>query len=211
MEIRVVSLDFAGVIVSKDFIDYFWFVAIPKRLARLEKVPLYVAMKLVEEAYGRVPTNRLEWYLPSYWSKVFGLEHVIDECIEESIHVAEVYGEVFEVLPKLATRYIVVIATNTLRSFVERVLQRFGLDKYIRRVFTCIEDVGEPRKSARFYSHIVEELGVKPQHVLHVGDDPRYDGEEPARIGIRTLILDRSSRLSTAFKDLWSVLDILRS
>ncbi len=196
MDIEVVSLDFAGTIVSKDFIDYFWFVSIPRALARVERIALYKAMKFVEREYESVPTSSIEWYLPSYWLKRFGLSHMLSYLIGDAIRLAEVYGDALRVIPIIRSFGIrLIISTNNPKIFVEPVLKMYGLDKYIEDVISCIDDVGEPKKTPKFYRYVAQRIGISPRRIVHVGDDPEYDGRAPIKIGMRSIVIDRSSRL----------------
>ncbi len=213
MVIRVVSLDFAGVVAPKHFIDYFWFFAIPLRVARLEKIPLYEAIKTVERAYWSLSTDRLEWYLPSFWLKVFGIDVDEESLIEESLSVAEPYGDALEAVPILAARYSVVISTNTMIKFVEAFLDRYPqIGKHVKRVFSCIDMLGKPRKDREFFRYVAKELGVEPREVLHVGDDPKHDVEEARAAGMSAVLLDRSRRtasLGNTVSNLFQLVEML--
>ncbi|HIP56897.1 MAG TPA: HAD family hydrolase [Ignisphaera aggregans] len=208
--LRVLSLDFAGVIAPKDFIDYFWFVALPRRIAKLEKIPLYEAMKFVERAYETVSRNTLEWYLPQYWALRFGVEDLLEDAIHESLSIAEVYGDALELIPMLATRYTLVIATNTPRSMVLKFLDKYPtIGKCIKRVYSCIDDLRVPRKDREFYIYMLRDLGIKPTELLHVGDDPLYDGAIPRELGIKAIVIDRRSRCGKYLRDLYQLVEEL--
>jgi len=208
--LRVLSLDFAGVIAPKDFIDYFWFVALPRRIAKLEKVPLYEAMKFVERAYETVSRNTLEWYLPQYWAQRFGIEDLLEDAIQESLSVAEVYGDALELIPVLATRYTLVIATNTPRTMVLKFLNKYPtIGRRIKRVYSCIDDLKVPKKNKEFYTYMLRDLRIKPMELLHIGDDPLYDGIIPQELGIKTIVINRHDKCGKHLKDLYRVIEEL--
>ncbi len=207
---RVISLDFAGIIAPKDFIDYFWFVALPRRIAKLEKVSLYEAMKFVEQAYESIPRSTLEWYLPQYWASRFGIEHVLEEAILESLDYAEVYGDASEVIPILGSRYTLIVATNTTKDIIDAFLEKYSvIRKYVKRVYSCIDDVGSPRKNVEFYKFILDDVGAEPWEVVHIGDDPIYDGEIPQSLGIRTIVVERHCKRGSCIRDLYQVLEVI--
>jgi len=213
VRIRVISLDFAGVVAPKHFIDYFWFFSIPLRLARLERVSLYEAIKVAESAYWNTPSNMLEWYLPRYWLDRFGIDADEDELIEESLSIAEPYGDALEVVPLLAQKFVVVISTNTMFKFVRAFLDRYPqIGKSVTRVFSCIDMLRKPRKDRDFFECIAKELGVEPREIVHVGDDPRHDVEEPRSVGIRAFLIDRSRRargFGEVLTDLFQLVEIV--
>ncbi len=201
-------MDFAGVIAPKDFIDYFWFFVIPKRIARLERIPLYQALKFVEREYWSTPNDSIEWYLPSYWMDRFGISAEERDLILESLIVAEPYGDALEVVPILAMHYEIVISTNTPRNFVKEFLSLYPqIGRYIKAVYSCLDDMVKPKKDREFFKFVAKSLGLKPSQVLHVGDDPKYDVEEAKLAGLRAMLLDRSSKVaSSGIRDLYQLL-----
>ncbi len=59
--------------------------------------------------------------------------------------------------------------------------------------FDCSK-VGAAKGDARFYRRITKKLGVKPDAILCVGDDPISDVVLPAEAGWHPVLLDRSGR-----------------
>ena len=211
---RVLSLDFAGVIAPKDFIDYLWYYVIPRRLSRVERISLYEAMLKVDRAYSSIPSERLEWYIPAFWLKVLNLEASVEDLYIEALEVAEPYGDALDVIPRLAQRFNIVVVTNTPKRLVEMFLERYPqIGRNILRVFSCIDDFAIPKKRAEFYSKILKALGIEAKHLIHVGDDPVHDVEEPTKIGIRAFLLDRRAKIGSrsVLKTLYDLEDKLET
>lgn len=208
--VKIVSLDFAGVIVSKKYIDYFWFEAIPKMYAKVRNIPLEEAKNFILGSYKRLSPNRVEWYLPRYWVKVFNLEEYLDIMLEESAKYIEVYDDVKDVLPRISSRCSIVVSTNTTREFIDLFIRRNSWIKhYIYKIYSCTSDFRLPRKTLEFYMMVINDLKVKPEDVLHVGDDIIYDYEVPSRLGIKVLLMDRSRRLSMKYHTVKNLYDVL--
>jgi len=211
--LTTISLDFAGVVAPKDFIDYFWYYVIPRRLSKLERISLYEAMSIVDREYSSVPSTRLEWYLPSYWLRRFNIDASIKDLYEEALSVAEPYGDALEVVPRLARRFRIVIVTNTPKKMVEMFLSKYPqIGRHISRVFSCIDDFAMPKKLAEFYIRVIEELGEAPGRIMHIGDDRVHDFEEPIRAGMRALLIERSTRTAptpTSLRSLYEVEELL--
>src|SRR4030066_494040 len=72
-EVKVVSFDVEGTLVTPDFSYAVWFEAIPQRYAEKNGINLELARKAVEEEYRKVGDQRLEWYDVRYWFDKLGL------------------------------------------------------------------------------------------------------------------------------------------
>lgn len=53
--------------------------------------------------------------------------------------------------------------------------------------------VGLPKGGPSFYRRITARLGVRPESILCVGDDPLCDAEIPGEVGWRPVLLDREA------------------
>jgi FMN phosphatase YigB (HAD superfamily) len=73
-------------------------------------------------------------------------------------------------------------------DFIEAQLQRHGLWPQDAVVFASSDFTGS-KASGKLFAVVLETLGVGPQQVCHVGDNPRSDVQSPKRLGIRTVPL----------------------
>ncbi len=73
-----------------------------------------------------------------------------------------------------------------LRRFMARGPLEAGL---IDRVF--VSSAHRTGKAEGLFSVVLEELGVRPEQLLHVGDNQHSDGAIPARLGVRTYLFER--------------------
>ena len=110
-----------------------------------------------------------------------------------------------EVVEKLRDKYILILATNASRYFIKTVFEAVPIfGESLRYVYSCVSDFKIPRKNRDFYKRILEELHLNPGEVIHVGDDPVYDREEPRSIGVKAFYIDRDGR-----GDIEKITDIL--
>ena len=68
---------------------------------------------------------------------------------------------------------------NEIRSALERV----KINKYFEKIY-CFGNTGLQKPSAAFYMYILEDLNLKPQDVLMIGDNLEKDVLAPNRLGI---------------------------
>ncbi|HIE18048.1 MAG TPA: HAD family hydrolase [Dehalococcoidia bacterium] len=186
-KIKVVSLDAEGTLVTPDFSYAIWFEAIPERYARKHNIEFELAKKLIKEEYAKVGDHRLEWYDVRYWFDKFGLG-TPDSVMESHQHKVRYYPEVKEVLSFLSCRYQLVVASGSTRDFLKFLLR--DINSYFSRVFSSLSDFNQV-KTPTFYSEMCQALRVRPQEVIHVGDNRQFDFIAPSEIGIQTLYLDR--------------------
>lgn len=177
MRISIISLDFAGVIVSKSFIDYFWLELVPYAYSLRHSIPLGKAKSIVYREYEKIGSNRIEWYLVDYWARKFRIEKYIPTLLDVASSKIVVYSDAREIIPKLASKVgNIIIASNTSIEFINLFFNTHPeLKRYVKKVYSCVSHYNMPHKTSKFYESIVEDLHVKPEEILHVGDDPLYD------------------------------------
>jgi len=188
--IKVVSFDVEGTLVTPDFSYAVWFEAIPERYAEKNAIDIEQARRAVEEQYRKVGDQRLEWYDIRYWLKELGLgapEPVMQKCENRVRH----YPEVKEVLLSLGQRYQLIVASGSSRDFLHYLLK--DLRPYFSRVYSSITDYKQ-LKTADFYTEMCWEMEVKPEQVVHVGDNWQFDFLAPCEVGIRAFHLDRDGK-----------------
>lgn len=195
--IKVVSLDFAGTLIDKEYIDYFWLELIPEKYAEKYGLNVIEAKKLIYQEYERVGENEIEWYLPKYWLKKFNLNLDVKELLGIAISRTHPYPEVLGVIKELSSKYRVIITTNTTLEFIEVFLEKYSeIGKYISKVYSCVSHYGLVRKDRDFYLKLLQDLNVRPEEILHVGDHEIYDYAIPRSLGIRACLIRRNNKLN---------------
>ncbi len=186
-EIKVVSFDAEGTLVTTDFSYAIWFEAIPVRYAERNGIDFETARKAVENEYRKVGDQRLEWYDIRYWFEKLDLgipDPVMERCVSKVRH----YPEVKEVLESLGGRYKLVVASGSTRDFLHHLLR--DIEPYFTRIFSSLTDYKQ-LKTSEFYLKLCQEMGVKPSQVVHIGDNWQFDFVAPREVGIQAFYLDR--------------------
>jgi len=189
-EIKVVSFDAEGTLMTPDFSYAVWFEAIPERYAERNGIDFELARKTVEEEYRKVGDQRLEWYDVRYWFDKLGLgtpDSVMETCRSKVCY----YPEVGEVLASLSGKYKLVIASGSTRDFLNHLLR--DIEPYFTRVFSSLTDYKQ-LKTSEFYLRVCQAMGVQPERVVHVGDNLQFDFVAPREIGIQAFYLDRKQQ-----------------
>ncbi|RLE50370.1 MAG: hypothetical protein DRJ31_01590 [Candidatus Methanomethylicota archaeon] len=188
--IKVVSLDLDGTIVSKNFADYFWLELVPELYAREHGLSIEEAKSVVLSMYDEVGPDDIRWYLPDYWFTKFKLSKPYTQVLESIKHKVEVFQDAVETINKLCGKYDLIITTNASKVFIDVELQVININCF-KKIFSCVSDYNLPRKTKEFYLSICKELSISPCEMLHVGDDEKYDYQVPRDIGINAFLIDR--------------------
>ena len=98
----------------------------------------------------------------------------------------ECYADTTAALEAMAARVPLISISNGTAD-----LDRIGLHGHFR-FSLCAGEVGVAKPHASIFLHACERLGVDPQHVLHVGDDPLADVIGAREAGLRTAWLNRN-------------------
>lgn len=191
-DIKIISFDVEGTLVTTDFSYAVWFEAIPKRYAERNSTDLEQARKAVEEEYRKVGDQRLEWYDVTYWFNKLGLGTPAP-VMQKFQNRVGYYPEVKEVLVSLAERYKLIATSGSSRDFLQYLLK--DIRPYFSNVYSSISDYRQ-LKTPEFYTQICQTQQVKPGQIVHIGDNWQFDFIAPSQIGIRAFHLDREQRLN---------------
>lgn len=196
--IRIVSFDAEGTLVTTDFSYSIWYEAIPRKYAEKYGMDFATARGIIEEEYRKVGDQRLEWYDVRYWFAKFGLGSP-EQVMAEYRHQVSYYPEVRKVLTELSRRYTLIVASGSMREFLCHLLE--GIEPYFGRVFSSLSDYRQ-LKTPEFYKAVCREMGVRPEQVVHVGDNREFDFISPRKVGIHAFHLDRGGESSDSLSNL---------
>jgi putative hydrolase of the HAD superfamily len=189
-QIKLISFDAEGTVVTPDFSETIWHEAIPALYAQKQGLDFAQAKRCIVEEYGRVGDQRLEWYDIEYWFSYLGLgssEPAIQSCLNKICY----YPEITEVLSSLAGEYRLIVASGTPLELLNLLLR--DIKPYFARIFSSTSHYSQ-LKNPDFYLRICEEMGIKPSQVIHVGDNWQFDFLNARQAGINAFYIDRSGR-----------------
>ena len=205
VDVKVVSFDVEGTLVTPDFSYAVWFEAIPQQYAEKNGISLEQARKAIEEEYRKVGDQRLEWYDVRYWFDKLGLgtpDPIMKRCESQ----VRYYPEVKDVLSSLGEKYKLVVASGSTRDFLHHLLQ--DIQSYFSEIYSSITDYRQ-LKTSDFYLKMCQAMQVEPQQVVHIGDNWQFDFVSPSQIGINAMHLDRKQQTEKSVADLLQLKDYL--
>jgi HAD superfamily hydrolase (TIGR01549 family) len=189
-DLKIISFDVEGTLVTTDFSYAIWFEAIPKLYAEKYRVIIEQAKETVMKEYEKVGDQKAEWYDIKYWFQKLDLGNY-EWAMEQYHSRVNYYPEVMDVLPSLDKKYKLIAASGSSREFLYHLLR--DIKPYFHKVFSSISDYKQT-KTKDFYWEICKTLDVLPDQVLHVGDNWQFDCVAANEIGIHTLFLDRKGQ-----------------
>lgn len=204
-DVKIVSFDAEGTLVTPDFSYAVWFEAIPERYAEKNGLNLEQARQAVEKEYRKVGDQRVEWYNIRYWFEELGLG-IPDRVMQRCQSQVRYYPEVKDVLISLGERYKLIVASGSSRDFLFYLLK--DIQSYFSGVYSSITDFGQ-LKTTDFYSKMCQALLVAPEQVIHIGDNRQFDFVAPSEIGIQAFHLDRKQQTEDSMTNLLQLKDYL--
>jgi len=197
-QIKVISFDAEGTLVTPDFSQSLWHEAIPALYAQRRGIELARAKELIVAEYDKLGDQRLEWYDVNYWFRCLDIgspESVVQSCQSKKSY----YPEVIEVLSSLDSEYELIVASGTPLDLLSYLLK--DIKHHFTHIFSSVSHYHQI-KSSEFYLAICEEMNVEPSEIIHVGDNWQFDYLSPRQVGIRAFHLDRSGENNESLRDL---------
>ena len=103
--------------------------------------------------------------------------------------VWELYPEVPDVLKQLKPRFQLAVISN-FDGRLRFILEHLGISKFFAHIFISSE-IGADKPDPEIYRRALKLIDLKPNEVLHVGDDPERDWETARAAGLSIFRLDR--------------------
>jgi putative hydrolase of the HAD superfamily len=103
--------------------------------------------------------------------------------------VWELYPEVPGVLEQLQPRFQLAVISN-FDGRLRFILQHLGISKFFAEIFISSE-IGADKPDPEIFQRALKLIDLKPNEVLHVGDDPERDWEAASAAGLSIFRLDR--------------------
>jgi putative hydrolase of the HAD superfamily len=103
--------------------------------------------------------------------------------------VWELYPEVVDVLEKLQPRFQLAVISN-FDGRLRFILENLGISKYFAYAFVSSE-IGADKPDPQIFRRAVKIISLKPDEVLHVGDDQERDWKAASEADLSIFRLDR--------------------
>jgi len=108
------------------------------------------------------------------------------------------YADTQAVLPLLAQKFTLLVATNEIRTFAERKLEKTGFLPFIAHVVSA-SDIGAEKPDVKLFSAALRLAGISPGETAMIGNDPRTDIAGANASGIVSIFLKRGPFTRYAF------------
>jgi FMN phosphatase YigB (HAD superfamily) len=183
-EFKAIFFDLDGTLVDGAYGNMVWLDGLAELYGRRHSMPLDDAKKLVKSAYDSIGEGNVLWYDITYWLKRFDMAISVPKLLDRySEHIRVIQG-VAEVLERLSKEYMLVIASNAARIFVDKELSHSGLARYFAHTISATSDFEMVKKEEEFYRRLCRMFKVEPLEMVHVGDHAVFDVEVPLRVGL---------------------------
>lgn len=192
--IKYISFDLDGTLVDDKFDELIWRREIPYLYAKKHGLMFDEAFKQVTTEYKKLWGKVNRWRDVSFWFEHFGLKEDWKDILEEVAHEIKVYPEVTPLLKKLHGKQKLIILSHAERKFLELKLKCEGLEQFFDIVFSTTSDLENFKKDESVYNYLFKKLNIKPEELIHIGDDFEFDFKIPNALGVRAIYLDRSGK-----------------
>jgi REG-2-like HAD superfamily hydrolase len=234
MSARLVSFDAADTLIAVNWSPGRFAVD------RAEEIGIYLDRQVATEAYDRLLYSRWKDYqqlninrdgsdnearcdafwceLTTDWLQKFArggrandlVSHANMRMLATDSPVYRVYDDVLDTLAAIKAKGIPMVVLSNWDYSLHRVLKAFGLSPWFDFVFASLE-YGPEKPEAALFREVESQMGVSPEEIVHIGDNPIDDLHGAINAGWRAALIDRSlpERDGHRLSDLRQVIDLL--
>jgi putative hydrolase of the HAD superfamily len=132
----------------------------------------------------------------------------IDALWWDCSHV-QVFPDVEPTLSGLKEKGIKIgLVSNGFKQDLDHVLGELGLEKWFNAI-VCIDSCNCAKPDKQIFLYALDQLGIKPDETVFVGDNPEQDYEGALGVGIKPYLIDREGKVPSKYNRLSSLTDVL--
>jgi len=192
--IKIISFDLDGTLVKSTYADKVWLEGLPTLYSKEKNIPLQQAKERIYTLYKEVGEDKKEWYDIDWWFKKFDLKGSWQNLLINYREKIELFPETIETLENLNKNFKLIILSNAKIEFIEIQLKETKLIQFFEYVFSSLSDFDTVKKTPEVYKKILSKLKIKPEELVHVGDNREFDYRSPKKIGIKSIYLNRDKK-----------------
>lgn len=182
--IKVLSIDLQGTLSNSNFSDYFWLEFLPQKYSEKYNVSLSFAKETLKNKFLEYGKYNILYYDDKYWSNY--LEFNTLEELEKFNIQPTINNELYEFINSIEIPKIIISTTTNL--FIEYELKSKIND--FKKIYSCVDYFNVGGKTKDVFLSICEELNVKPNEVLHIGDSKTMDVENAQQAGVNAILYE---------------------
>ena len=133
------------------------------------------------EEYGKY---NILYYDDKYWSNY--LEFNTQEELEKFEIQPTINNELYEFINSIEIPKIIISTTTNL--FIDYELKSKVKD--FKKIYSCVDYFKTGGKTKNVFSSICEELNVKPNEILHIGDSKTMDVANAKEAGVNAILYE---------------------
>lgn len=180
--IKYISLDLQGTLSDSKFSDNFWIEILPQKYSEKFNIDLQNAKKILREKFKEYGVYNILYYNDKYWAEYLGFR--TKQELDKSKIRPSINETLYNYLLKIDLPKIIISTTTNLFINYELGKRVNDFDK----IYSACDYFNTGRKTKEIYEKIAEELKVKPNEILHIGDNYVMDVENAEKVGVNSIL-----------------------
>jgi len=182
--IKYISLDLQGTLSDSKFSDNFWIEILPQKYSEKFNIDLQNAKKILREKFKEYGVYNILYYNDKYWAEYLGFR--TKQELDKSKIRPSINETLYNYLLKIDLPKIIISTTTNLFINYELGKRVNDFDK----IYSACDYFNTGGKTKEIYEKIAEELKVKPNEILHIGDNYLMDIENAKKAGVNSILYD---------------------
>lgn len=186
--IKYISLDLQGTLSDSKFSDNFWLEIIPQKYSEKFKITIEEAKQILKQKFKEYGVYNILYYDDKYWSEY--LDFDVKKELDKNLIRPSINKKIYEYFDKINLPKIIISTTTDL--FINYELEEKVKD--FEKIYSCVDYFKIGGKTKEVFDKISKELNVKPEEILHIGDNILMDVENAKKAGVNAILYDDNAR-----------------
>lgn len=182
--IKYISLDLQGTLSDSKFSDNFWLEIIPRKYSEKKNISINEAKEILKQKFKEYGVYNILYYDDKYWAKTLNFD--TKEELDKSNIRPNINKKLYDFFNYINLPKIIISTTTNL--FIDYELGERTKD--FEKVYSCVDYFRYGGKTKEIYQKIAKDLNVRPQEILHIGDNLLMDVKNAQKAGVNAILYD---------------------
>ncbi|MDO8492492.1 MAG: HAD family hydrolase [bacterium] len=189
MKYKAIIFDLHGPLSDSAYLDKFWLEVLPRLYAKRNNLTVRGSKKILKKRFKEYGENDYRYYSATYWLGLLNLKSKLRKIIKETKGGPFLFSDMLEIVKSVHRKAKTAIISSTIKEIIHIELGRNK--RYFDHIYASIDDFGIVGKPRGFYTRISKSMGIKPNDILHIGNNIKTDVKNAKAAGFNVFFFDK--------------------
>lgn len=179
--IKIISFDLQGTLSDETYSNFFWLDILPTQYAKKYNMTVDAAKLELKQKFKSWGIYSFPYYDNKYWTDMLNFDAF--EELAKNQKQPKMNNIFIEYVKSITLPKIIISTTSD--AFIDIELGEYK--PLFAKTYSCLDYFHTAGKTPQIYIDVAKEMNVKPEEILHIGDNATMDVENARLAGVNAI------------------------